>query len=188
MRAMSLHNNLTNDTSIEVFLKNRVLNNIKAHLENNDMNENERGVLTRFINTDGFLDMMSEVGDDEDLRSIATFDTTPKERVLSSLFGSGYVPKMIRDRLQDNEMYSNLSPQNNKLQSPQLSPIQMKQSLSSTNENQDIGHHLLAMKMLSDSNSQIGAYGKRVPSRGLRIGSPMPVNPFQSGSSCEILL
>mmetsp|Transcript_25568 Transcript_25568/g.37770 ORF Transcript_25568/g.37770 Transcript_25568/m.37770 type:complete len:804 (-) Transcript_25568:9-2420(-) len=41
----------------------------------------------------------------------------------------------------------------------------------------------IALKMVEDLQSDLGAYGKRLPSRGVREGSPLAANPFRPAVS-----
>lgn len=161
MRTLSLHNNLSDDTSIEVFLKNRVLNTVRSHLEHT--NDDNSSLLNQFMNSEGFVKI--DEGDD-DIHSIDSFGSTPKARPLSSYFGSNYVPKIIRDRIiEETDPHA-------------LEHLESEES-NKIEECKRFGHHVVASKMISDSSSNIGAFGKNLPSRAPRDGSPMPTNPFQ---------
>jgi Ran GTPase-activating protein (RanGAP) involved in mRNA processing and transport len=138
MRAMALHNNLTNDTAIEVFLKNRLLHTVSSQLEPSPERAREgSGFLKQFLESgDGFVDVTSGQPDPsaedqsiaEDTQSLVSFDSAP--------LGS-----------------------------------------------KPLGQRVVAARLIADSNSNLGAYGKAIPSRAPREGSPLAANPFHASSS-----
>jgi hypothetical protein len=50
---------------------------------------------------------------------------------------------------------------------------------SQTEAFRKMGKGSMAMKMVEDLTSDLGAYGKRLPSRDMRVGSPAHTNPFR---------
>jgi hypothetical protein len=184
MRTMSLHNNLNEDTTIEIFLKNRLVNTVRSHLEKSG-DEGISGAIgnaeiNAFLKSEGLLTLPGGLGamgmeeerggsrEEDEIQSIDSFgatDSTAKHRPLTSNLGSsGYVPKMIRDRAVG------------------LGSQESNETVNTeaTEESKRFRQHVVASRLLADSSSNLGAFGKSLPSRAPREGSPMAQNPFQS--------
>lgn len=173
MRTMSLHNNLSEDNSIEVFLKNRLVNTVRSHLEKTQGISDAIGnaEINEFLKSEGLMALpggslgIEEERPQDDMESLDSFGSSSKRCPLTSQFGSsaGYVPKMIRDRVMNSQE------SNDTLLSSETAE-----------ENKRFSHHVVASRMISDSSSNLGSFGKSFPSRAPREGSPMAKNPFQA--------